>query len=232
MCYNIISEKRELPEIIYKYVDWDDINKKKIITENEIYFSSPFEFNQLHECDFEIEGIQNDLNSVLKKYLKDKINSVVSIFCVSEHKNNLQLWDTFAKKHTGICVGLNTNKLLSNKEIDGSGGNVNYYTEGNKPKLKLKYENNNDFICDIMKVVFSLPAIYKEECEYRLTKNNLINKKVKINADIYEEIILGCGMSSPTKVEIGDIAAKMYPKVKIIEALYNHRLETLDFAKY
>lgn len=35
----------ELPPVLYKFRDWEDVHHKKIITHNEIYFSSPLKFN-------------------------------------------------------------------------------------------------------------------------------------------------------------------------------------------
>lgn len=36
---------KPLPKVLYKYRDWEDDNHKKIITNQEIYFSSPAHFN-------------------------------------------------------------------------------------------------------------------------------------------------------------------------------------------
>jgi len=37
--------KKRLPRILYKYRDWKNEKHKRLITEQEIYFPSPLDFN-------------------------------------------------------------------------------------------------------------------------------------------------------------------------------------------
>lgn len=42
--------KRKLPKVLYKYRDWSKENHRRIIEENEIYFTSPKDFNDPFDC--------------------------------------------------------------------------------------------------------------------------------------------------------------------------------------
>ena len=44
-----------LPDVLYKYRSWQHPDHKKILTNYEIYFSSPFELDEHHECLVEID---------------------------------------------------------------------------------------------------------------------------------------------------------------------------------
>lgn len=39
-----------IPEILYKYRDWENVFHKKVLSDNEIYFPSPKEFNDPFDC--------------------------------------------------------------------------------------------------------------------------------------------------------------------------------------
>lgn len=44
---------KEQPDIVYKYLDWTNPNYKKVITHNELFFSSPRNFNDPFDCKIE-----------------------------------------------------------------------------------------------------------------------------------------------------------------------------------
>ena len=61
-----VEEKRfdqiELPAKIYKYRNWTNTNHKRLLTDNEIYFSPPHDIDEQHECnlDTDYEAIKEE----------------------------------------------------------------------------------------------------------------------------------------------------------------------------
>lgn len=160
---------------------------------------------------------------------RQKLNNTLSVFCACDHNNNLNLWNTFAIDHEGYCVGLNTRKMFDNGEIFGSGGKVNYYPKANPPKIRALPKSNEERVTDLMNVIYSLPDTFASEKEYRLTKANLENRKVKINSTAIEEIILGENMDQDDKNEIIQLVKNNFPNASIQQASYNESLNTFSF---
>lgn len=59
-------DKLYLPERIYKYRTWNKLEHKKLLTQNEIKFSSPFDCEEQHEC-----NLPKDYDSVTEQMLYD-----------------------------------------------------------------------------------------------------------------------------------------------------------------
>jgi hypothetical protein len=47
---NTTLEEIQLPEIVYKYRDWNNPLHKRVITHQEIYFAAPLDCQEQHEC--------------------------------------------------------------------------------------------------------------------------------------------------------------------------------------
>lgn len=166
-----------------------------------------------------------------EKMFRESMNQQLSIFCVSEHNDNLNLWNTFAGGRTGFCVGVNPRKMFDNKEIFGGGGKVDYFQKDKMPKRKALTFSDLESINDMLLVIFSLPDLYKHEDEYRFFKINITNKQATIGQDSIEEIILGSNISSADKEEIIKIARERFPHANILQSLYDAKENTFQFEK-
>jgi len=262
-------ENIALPPIIYKYRVWENPEHKRMLTEGEIFFASPSDFNEQHECNLErdFDSLTDDMifkfcyltapkNSYssdsdrreiatrmitdsrirnkehqeeIQENFRNKINTDLSIFSASKHKDIFSLWQTFANDQTGFCIGLNTRKMFANNEIFGSGGCVEYYPIKNQPKIRPITFSKEEKIEDMMKVIYSLPDKFSREDEYRLAKSSMENKRISLNPLAFEEVILGCEMTKESKEEIKAIAIKRFPQIKIYQANYNYDLEIYAF---
>lgn len=264
-------DKIDLPTRLYKYRSWKNPKHKLLLTDSQIYFASPFDCEEQHECnlptdydsitekmiyDFSYKNaherghiLEKDRHEFAKNMIKNSpfydkthrvqieeefrkdLNKKLSIFCACEQKDNSNLWSSFAAGHKGFCVGLNTKKMFNNKEIFGAGGKVEYYPIDSPPKVRALSLTSEERLENMMQIIFSLPDIYKNENEYRLTKMNLQNKPVKIYDEAIEEIILGDQMSIKEKEEIIKISKDRLPNVELIQAVYNDKLSTYHFEK-
>lgn len=89
----------QIPEIIYKYRDWNNQFHKRILLHNEIYLTSPSEFNDPFDCKIprnflslkssEIEEFQNKLAQ--KRYAENpSINYGEQLFQIKTHMSNIK----------------------------------------------------------------------------------------------------------------------------------------------
>ncbi|MBK9504752.1 MAG: DUF2971 domain-containing protein [Bacteroidetes bacterium] len=62
------------PKTIYKYRDWKDLNHKKILTDQQIYFASPNQFNDPFDC-----RITDNLSLISPDEITEFINTKVAV---------------------------------------------------------------------------------------------------------------------------------------------------------
>jgi|JI6StandDraft_1071083.scaffolds.fasta_scaffold460893_1 hypothetical protein len=136
--------KTESSNILYKYRDWTNENHKKIVTNQELYIASPNDFDDTSDCrityDFDLldtddkirqyvnkfkgiealifEDIKNNRAQVQKDWnkniykLQDKNYGVVSL---CEIWGSIPMWEEYAIKHTGFCVGFHEESIKDHK---------------------------------------------------------------------------------------------------------------------
>lgn len=213
-------EEMELPDVFYKYRRWDDSMQRRLITHREIYFSNPFESDVRHELDFKIDesyitedrlfryyfektGDEKFASKMIKESpvhnrdliiqnVRQYLNGRTYIFCTSEHKNSYTLWQEFAGRGTGFCVGIDLRMLFrQQQEILGSGAKIQYYASGEIPQIPPYYKDEEERLTSMLKILFSLPSKYKMEDEYRFCKLDIPDQAVEISKDCIREVILG-----------------------------------------
>lgn len=66
-------EEMELPKVVYKYRDWDDVWHKRIITEREVFMAEPKSFDDPFDCRLQAEygGLsEQDIHAVCMRHSK------------------------------------------------------------------------------------------------------------------------------------------------------------------
>ncbi len=266
----ITFENIILPKIIYKYRDWNIPEHQRILTHNEIYFSSPRGFKNEYECNLpkDYDSVTQDMlykyfyqsslnegktekekdeiasemvkNSpfhlkshrvCVEQLFKETLYSRLSIFCVSEHNNNLELWNKFGANQTGFCVGINPIQMFKSSDTFGSGGKVHYYPIKTPPKIRPFCFSECEKIEDMLKVIYNLPDSLKEENEYRLTKTDIEKRAFTIPSKCFEELILGSKISERNKIEIVSIVKTNLPNCLVYQAYYDINKKTFTFEK-
>lgn len=160
---------------------------------------------------------------------RETLNQNLSLFSASQYRNVFTLWEDFAGRQEGLCVGFSTRKMFQSGEIFGSGGPVDYYPTSNPPKIRPLTFSEDEKMEDMMKVIFSLPDKFVREKEYRLAKSKLENKQVKLSADAYEEVILGDKIGEKDKKEILELVKREFPKVRLFQARCNYDIQDYLF---
>lgn len=181
---------------------------------------------------FSIHDFYNlDHRNNSEKEFRTTLNQELSIFCSSETPTNERLWDAFAKQKSGYCVGIDFTEIYSNDEVFGACGKVEYYPK-NKPPKFLPISPPNERTFKMMKIMYGLPDNFKDEKEFRLTKMNIPNKRLKINPEWIKEVIIGSQTSAESEREIFDIVKEKYPnailKRLFVEPTFNI-LSIIDF---
>lgn len=75
----------DLPKVVYKYRNWDDLYHKRILTENEIYLASPQDFNDPFDC-----GITHDLTLMDESEREEYKKSLLISRILTDGYNNLE----------------------------------------------------------------------------------------------------------------------------------------------
>lgn len=145
-----------------------------------------------------------------KEYF-DKLNQRMGVFSLAEHNNEILMWGHYANSHKGFCVGFDTKELLKAENVDFV-GKVEYYSEFPViiPNGSLEFQ--------FQKQIFSKWDRWAYEDEYRLTKNHIENRKVRLPKAAFKEIILGYQMSPKDRVKIMKLAHTNFPEIIIYEA--------------
>jgi hypothetical protein len=265
-------EEIKLPDIIFKYRDWDDNNHKRILTDNEIYYASPYECSEAHELTLEKDysGITEDdiynyiyttapekgyttpeqrheiAKIMVKKtpfhdpryrknietQFKQILNKRLSVFSVSEHRDNFNLWNVFANSETGFCVGLSPDCMFHSGAIFGKAAKVKYYPAATPPKIKAALlKPFDESVEETYELIYNLPDFYSDEDEFRITKMDIPNRQIKITAECYKQIILGANISDKSRQEIIDVAKINFPDCPIYQAKFDYGADMYSFTE-
>lgn len=161
------SERALFPNVVYKYRNWDDLINQRIISNREIYFSSPKCFVDHRDCNLKLDFspvTKNRLRNFFRKIFiskhpnaslfeekqfidyymrktplnsKDKTKRIIKaykqefyqrsgVFSVTDNPNNLELWNMYANRQQGFCIGIDFDWFRS-ANFQCSAGKVSYY---------------------------------------------------------------------------------------------------------
>lgn len=199
--YDIEPEK-QLEEIYYKlakakYPDVDDVKVRKHAKD---YVS----IGSIKPSHFRKNGSGYFL----------ELDQRMGVFSLTKHNDDILMWGHYAASHRGFCVGFDTEELLKLTNIDYI-GKVRYLPEF---PIILPSDNITD---NFEEQIFTKWNRWKYEDEFRLTKNHIKNRKIKLPSKIFKEIVLGYNMSSKERTRLIKLARKKFPRIKIYEAKPN-----------
>ena len=119
------------PASLYKYYPDDQLHLKSV-TNNQIWYSAPCNFNDVFDCDITIDDqkvfnkalklfpdnravrpgskIWKEFRATMKQQLQllktefDRLKDTTGVSCFSESEDSLLMWAHYANNHRGICV--------------------------------------------------------------------------------------------------------------------------------
>ena len=231
-----------VPKTLYKYRDWFDMNHQRLISNQEIYFPRPSDFNdpfdgnipvrwdlltykQCVEKNLEIINIfhKDKDQSLVREYAKkvtdektlwhpeklakegpgqlEKWNSIIGLFSLSSVPDNILMWSHYALNHTGFVVGFDSESLCNDYDFDYIEP-INYQID--YPTISGLDETTDQF----HKKFFFKSKLWKYDKEWRISKNHIEIRVVKLHNETIKEILIGCRSNSNETNRIIKLTAK------------------------
>lgn len=236
---------------IYKYFSINE-NTIRTLINNELYFSSPHDYNDPFECLFNIDipkgskaasmakyefkdnidSNQNDILEEIEKSLNDGILSKIGIACFSESNDDILMWSHYANYHKGICLEFDWKPFVDFFQ----GKKVKY-----NPELPTVIYSDNDPTEEIIKAMFSKLDHWDYEDEVRSVINFNDQKQKRLqrfNPKALTRVIFGQKTTWENQLLIQKIVSRHedYKHVKYSRAILNKvksciTIEPCHFAK-
>src|ERR1700754_1158337 len=64
-----MAQDFDFPPIVYKYRTWTDINHQRMLRNNELYLSSPADFNDPFDCRIPVNYLLLDTRKKIEEYI-------------------------------------------------------------------------------------------------------------------------------------------------------------------
>lgn len=145
----------------------------------------------------------------------EKWNSIIGLFSLSSIPDNILMWSHYSYSHSGFVVGFDTESLMVDYDFD--------YIE------PIVYQNdyplitaNDDTTTQFYKKFFHKSELWKYEEEWRISKNHINNRIIKMKPSTIRQIIIGCRTESKDTRDIIKLTRKYLGfGVQIMKATQN-----------
>jgi len=145
----------------------------------------------------------------------EKWNSIIGLFSLSLIPDNILMWSHYSNNHTGFIVGLDTNSLIEDYDFD--------YIE------PIIYQNEYPLISGLdettdqfYKKFFHKSELWSYEEEWRISKNHIGKRIIKLNQSTINQIIIGCNTDSKESEQITKLTKKhLGTEIPIFKAIKN-----------
>jgi len=139
------------------------------------------------------------------------------ILCTAMINDNILLWSHYANKHTGVCLGLNVNTLLTTYRGNGETGasDVKY---GDYPLVPPPFGDDENEINETFRPFFLAKApFWNYELEYRFLEYPCLQRKKSIG-DILDSVYMGCCISANDELFVKKFCSTYNRKIKLYKA--------------
>jgi hypothetical protein len=114
-----------------------------------------------------------------------KWNSIIGILSLSSVPDNILMWSHYSNNHTGFVAGFDVESLLMNNQFDYI-ERINYQPE--YPSISGLSDSTDQFY----KKFFYKSELWEYEEEWRVSKNHVDKRIIKIDKQAINQIIIGC----------------------------------------
>lgn len=118
-----------------------------------------------------------------------KWKSILGLFSLSSIPDNILMWSHYSNNHTGFLVGLKTNSLIQDCDSD-------FIEPITYQKQYPLISGDDDVTQQFYKKFFSKSDLWSYEEEWRISKNHIQNRVVKLKKNTIVQVILGCRMNA------------------------------------
>ncbi len=115
----------------------------------------------------------------------EKWDSIIGLLSLSSVPDNILMWSHYSKDHTGFVVGLETKSLFQNYDFDYLEPIV---YQSQYPTITGLDDTTEQF----HKKFFYKSDLWSYENEWRLSKNHIENRIIKLDANTINKVIIGC----------------------------------------
>ena len=144
------------PNMVYRYVSLNNVDRlQELFVESQLYFAKPSQFNDPFE--FKPKRMSTDtseLEAPLAKQYTDAILDTLyegicnelnmyGVCCFSGLHDNIIMWSHYSDRHTGACIGFETNNDFFNRLRP-----VDYRPE--RHDIDLKHWEPKDIVFEVM----------------------------------------------------------------------------------
>lgn len=151
----------------------------------------------------------------LKKESPEQIrewDTIIGLYSLSKVNDNILMWSHYSLNHTGFVVGFNTESLINDYDFEHLEP-VNYQEE--YPTIKGTDNHSEQF----HKKFFHKSLLWDYEKEWRLSKNHIKKRLIKIKKETINQIIIGCCADGKQTDDIKRKTRKyLLPSTKIFKA--------------
>ena len=133
----------------------------------------------------------------------EKWNSIIGLFSLSSVPDNILMWSHYSFNHTGFVIGFDTKSLLDDYNFDYIEPII-YQT--NYPVISGLDETTTQFY----KKFFHKADLWAYEKEWRVSKNHIEKRIVKLKKGTIREIIIGCCTDLKQTENIIKLSKKYY----------------------
>ncbi len=145
----------------------------------------------------------------------EKWNSIIGLVSLSKVNDNILMWSHYALNHSGFAVGLKTDSLINDYDFD--------YLE------PIKYQEDypivkgtDDTKLQFYKKFFHKSELWNYENEWRLSKNHIEKRRIRLKKETIGEIVIGCCANQTQITQIVRQTRKyLLPSTRIFKAEKN-----------
>ena len=133
----------------------------------------------------------------------EKWNSIIGLFSLSTIPDNILMWSHYSFNHTGFVMGFKSESLKNDYDFDYIEP-VIYQQE--YPTISGQDDSKKQF----HKKFFSKSKLWSYESEWRISKNHISNRVVKLQRKTVNRVIIGCQTDSKQTKQIVKLCKKHF----------------------
>jgi len=210
----------------------------RAVVKREMPYLTP---DEIEKCvSKKLTEIRNNPDDYIEK-AKERIIEIqynkFGICSFSESNNNILLWSHYARNHTGVCIGFDTEVIINY---------ANQIAEKEKELLdlvKVKYSNeypkfslfksalNKDDLTDIFNLLYTKSSDWSYEKEYRLIYWEKTNFGIQLGSKAISEVILGCCITPEHRENILEICSSLDNSPSVYQANKSHKEFSIELEK-
>lgn len=131
----------------------------------------------------------------------NKWNSIIGLFSLSSVPDNILMWSHYSYNHTGFVIGFDTCSFLNDYDFDYIEP-INYQIQ--YPTISGIDDNTEQFY----KKFFCKSDLWSYEKEWRISKNHIEKRIIKLYRKTINKVIIGCCTDSEQTKSIIKLSKK------------------------